>query len=195
MEIQNNHQAKEARNGTIYVTFRQCKSTKGWCVIALVPEFISILRDIRDKKYPQIVELRDETDILHSQTETLYELTLSLKTQTEEIRDATRGYYNNTVNYGESLKIDVDAIKDSTQVIYNDTLLVKQSILASEQNVENMEQNVEEMVVLIEAMSGGVGFTINEVDGHMYVEVPSGSNVDSLYIDANGHMIATIIVT
>ncbi len=50
------------------------------------------------------------------------------------------------------------------------------------------------MVALVEAMSGGLGFTISEVDGHMYVEVPTGSNVDSLYIDENGHMIAIIIV-
>ncbi len=159
--------------------------------MALVPEFISVLRDIRDVKYPEMENMLASVIDYNAQTETLYNLTLNIKVQTESIRDATQSYYDDTVAYGSQLKIDVELLKDATQLAYNNTLLIKADVEQMETNVENMKDETNETYQKMLALSEGLGFTIND-DGHMIVTIPAGSNLDNIYIDTNGHLIVTI---
>lgn len=151
------------------------------------------MRDIRDNKYPSIIELHNDTIAYHAATENLYNLTVTVKEQADQALVNTQQVYSETVIYGEQLKIDTTAIKVATNDIYVNTVVVYQNTVAVQTDVQEMSNDIDEKYELTLALTEGLGFTIDQNTGHMLVEIPAGSNVQSVYIDENGHMWIEII--
>jgi len=142
--------------------------------MALVPEFISVLRDIRDNKYKEIVEIYGETIVIKSSIDSTYNSTLALEKQTEQLKNDTYTIYNDTYN-----------VYQNTKKKYDDTVV-------SEAQTKEYRDETEEFYELTEAMSSGLGFSIHE-DGHMIVTMPENSNINTVIIDVNGHMIIELL--
>ncbi len=118
-------------------------------------------------------------------------MTVTVKGQVEAARDATLSYYNDTVNYGTQLKIDTGAIKDQTQVLYDQTLIIKKDVEQIEINVEAIQEDVNNKYEAISVLTEGLGFTI-DANGHMWVTIPAETNLENIYIRADGHMIVEL---
>ena len=160
--------------------------------MAQVPEFISLLRDIRDHKYPSIVTMHDQVFVWTEENRSINTEVILLRNQVLVIKDETQTIHDATVVYIVTAKADIEAIREQTRVIYQDTLAVHGTVVILRDEVIVLRNETQDIHDMVKVMTEGLGFTI-DVNGHLIVTIPAGSNLQSIYIDTDGHLIVDII--
>ncbi len=159
--------------------------------MALVPEFISLLRDIRDNKYPGIVDMTNQVLTWTEENRVLHNNVLTLKSEIIIIKGDTQKIHDDTVIYVDKRKSEIDQIKVDTTLLFDQTSAVYVLTEQARDAAKAFRDETESIKILVEAMTEGLGFTL-DANGHLIVTIPATSNITRMWFDTNGHLMVEL---